>query len=121
MYVARGSIYGRRIYELKRAIDDEQPGWVMIFAICKSPYANSRNVHNSDLQAPTPLCFGKYRNGDTRVKGTASMVRSPRFRTILAQSLTDLGMIDEYRALFSPGSTLAAAMPFFLPMPVRCG
>ncbi len=108
-------IYGRRMYEIMRYWDNDQPEWSVAeraFAEgwrAQKKWVVSRNLKDAgpnatlvsddieavilDLKARLP--------GDVAICGT-----------ILAQSLTDLGLIDEYRLYFHP-VVLGRGKPFF--------
>ena len=110
-----GSVYGRRMYEIMRYWDEDdpewdterrdfaaawrsQPKWVVSRSL-KSVGPNATLVED-DLE--TAVCGLKARlAGEIAVSGPD-----------LAQSLTDLGLIDEYRLYLHP-VVLGRGTPFF--------
>lgn len=110
-----GSIYGRRIYELMRYWDEEHPEWGaeerefalawrsqpkwVVSRTLKSVGPNATLVSENIGEGIRAL---KARlDGEVAVSGT-----------VLAQSLTDLGLIDEYRLYLHP-VVLGGGTPFF--------
>jgi dihydrofolate reductase len=110
-----GSIYGRQMYELMRYWDDDQPQWSAeerAFAIAwraqpkwvvsrslKSVGPNAKLVDH-DLES-TIRKLKVDRDGEIEVAG-------PK----LAHSLTELGLIDEYRIYLHP-VVLGRGTPYF--------
>jgi dihydrofolate reductase len=110
-----GSVYGRRMYEVMRSWDDDHPEWSEAerdFAVAwrrqpkwvvsrslKSVGPNATLVED-DLETVI-------RGLKTRLEGEIE-VAGPD----LARSLTDLGLIDEYRLYFRP-FVLGRGKPFF--------
>ncbi len=100
-----GSLYGRRMYEIMRYWDDDRPEWnaeERAFAVAwrdmpkwvvsrslKSVGPNARLVADDLEGAIRELKAG--RNGEIEVAGPT-----------LARSLTELGVIDEYRIYLHP-------------------
>ena len=110
-----GSIYGRRIYELMRYWDDEQPGWgddEHEFAIAWRE--QPKWVVSSSLDSVGPNATLVSENIETEIRALKARLDGEVAvsGTILAQSLTDLGMIDEYRLYFHP-VVLGGGTPFF--------
>ncbi len=110
-----GSLYGRQMYEIMRYWDDEHPEWdapEQAFAAAwrKQPkWVVSRSLTSvgpnatlvdGDLEATI-------RGLKTRLEGEIA-VSGPD----LARSLTDLGLIDEYRLYLHP-VVLGRGTPFF--------
>ena len=110
-----GSVYGRRMYEVMRYWDDEhaewdaeqrafaaawrkQPKWVVSRSL-KSLGPNARLVGDDLEGVIRELKAG--REGEFEVAGPA-----------LAQSLTELGLIDEYRIYLHP-VVLGHGKPYF--------
>jgi dihydrofolate reductase len=110
-----GSVYGRRIYEVMRYWDEDhaewgaaerdfaaawrrQPKWVVSRTL-KSVGPNATLVDN-DLEAVTRRLKAEL-DGQIDVAGPD-----------LARSLTDLGLIDEYRLYLHP-VVLGSGKPFF--------
>ena len=110
-----GSVYGRRMYEVMRYWDDDDPAWSaelrefaaawrrqlkwVVSRTLKSVGPNATLVEG-DLEAAI-------RGLKARLDGEIA-VSGPN----LAQSLTDLGLIDEYRLYFHP-VVLGRGTPFF--------
>jgi len=110
-----GSVYGRRTYEVMRYFDEDQPEWTpeerdfatawrsqpkwVISRSLRSVGPNATLVSN-DIEAVT-------RGLKAQLVGEIA-VAGPE----LAQSLTDLGLIDEYRLYFHP-VVLGRGKPFF--------
>ena len=110
-----GSLYGRRTYEILRYWDDDQsdwgvaerdfaeawrrqPKWVASRSL-KSVGPNATLVGN-DLEEAVRSLKAEF-DGEIAVAGPQ-----------LAKSLTELGLIDEYRLYFRP-LVLGAGAPFF--------
>lgn len=110
-----GSVYGRRIYEVMRYWDDDQPEWDaderdfatawrsqpkwVVSRSLKSVGPNATLVRD-DLEAVIRKLRAE-RAGEIDVAGPE-----------LAPSLTDLGLIDEYRLYLHP-IVLGRGKPFF--------
>jgi dihydrofolate reductase len=110
-----GSVYGRRMYEIMRYWDDDQPEWDaderafaaawrkqpkwVVSRTLKSVGPNATLVEDDLERAIRELKAG--REGEIEVAGT-----------ILAQSLTELGLIDEYRIYLHP-VVLGHGKPYF--------
>tara|TARA_R110000868_G_scaffold9927_2_gene48856 strand:- start:208 stop:738 length:531 start_codon:yes stop_codon:yes gene_type:complete len=110
-----GSIYGRRMYEIMRYWDEDLPEWTpenhefaaawrhqpkwVVSRSLKSVGPNATLISN-DVEAVI-------RDLKARLVGEIA-VSGPAF----AQSLTDLGLIDEYRLYFHP-VVLGRGTPFF--------
>lgn len=110
-----GSIYGRKTYELMRYWDDDGPQWgederAFAAAWRKQPkWVVSRSLNSvgpnaelvaGDLESAVRTLKAE-RVGEIEVAGPA-----------LAQSLTDLGLIDEYRIYLHP-VVLGRGKPYF--------
>jgi dihydrofolate reductase len=110
-----GSLYGRRIYEIMRYWDEDQPDWDAgdhEFAAAwraQPKWIVSRTLKsvgpNATLVAENADAFARRLkedvDGDIDVAGPT-----------LAGSLTDLGLIDEYRLYFRP-FVLGGGKPYF--------
>jgi dihydrofolate reductase len=110
-----GSVYGRRMYEIMRYWDDEQPGWDadehafaaawrrqpkwVVSRTLKSVGPNATLV-GDDLEGAIRALKAE-RDGEIEVAGT-----------VLAQSLTAVGLIDEYRIYLHP-VVLGHGTPYF--------
>lgn len=110
-----GSVYGRKIYELMRYWDDDQPGWTAdehAFAEAwrKQPkWVASRG--RPAVGANAALLEGDLADAVRRLKAEREgeiEVAGPD----LARSLTDLGLIDEYRIYLHP-VVLGRGTPYF--------
>jgi len=100
-----GSIYGRRMYEIMRYWDDDQPEWdadrqAFAAAWRKQPkWVVSRSLESVGPSAT--LLEGDLERAIRQLKAEVEgeiEVAGPD----LAQSLTDLGLIDEYRIYLHP-------------------
>ena len=116
-----GSVYGRRIYEVMRYWDDDHPEWDEAERAFASAWRNQPKwVVSRTL---------------TSVGPNATLVEGPLARAIsdlkadrdgeievagpdLAGSLTELGLIDEYRIYLHP-VVLGAGTSFFAETPLR--
>jgi len=110
-----GSVYGRRVYELMRYWEDEHPEWGEAerdFALAwrKQPkWVVSRTLESVGPNATlvrgelerTLRAVKAEREGEIEVAGPE-----------LARSLTELGLIDEYRIYLHP-VVLGAGKPYF--------
>ena len=110
-----GSIYGRKMYEIMRYWDDDQPEWGaeehafaaawrkqqkwLVSRTLKSVGPNARLVEG-DLEGAIRKLKAEH-DGEIEVAGTQ-----------LAQSLTELGLIDEYRIYLHP-VVLGQGTPYF--------
>lgn len=110
-----GSIYGRHMYEIMRYWDDEHPEWDeperafaaawrkqhkwVVSRTLKSVGSNATLVRNDLEGAIRKLKAG--RDGEIEVAGPE-----------LAKSLTELGLIDEYRIYLHP-VVLGQGKPYF--------
>jgi dihydrofolate reductase len=110
-----GSVYGRRMYEIMRYWDDEHPEWQeperefaaawrkqpkwVVSRTLKSVGPNASLVGN-DLEGAIRKLKAE-REGEIEVAGP-----------VLAKSLTELGLIDEYRIYLHP-VVLGRGDPYF--------
>ena len=110
-----GSLYGRNLYELMRYWDEDQPGWDADHHAFARAWRKSRKwVVSRTLQTVGPN--GTLVRGDleTEVRRLAAEIDGeieiggPN----LARSLTELGLIDEYRIYLHP-QVLGQGTPFF--------
>ena len=110
-----GSLYGRRLYEIMRYWDEDQPGWTADERDFASVWRGvpkwvvSRSLTsvgpNATLVSDNLEAF--VRDLKARLPGEID-AGGPN----LARSLTDLGLIDEYRLYFHP-VVLGNGRPFF--------
>jgi dihydrofolate reductase len=110
-----GSIYGRRLYEVMRFWDDDRPEWSAQERDFAAAWRRQRKwVVSRSLTSVGPNATlvqddveAVLRALKARVEGEIQ-VGGPE----LARSLTDLGLIDEYRLYFRP-VVLGSGKPFF--------
>jgi len=110
-----GSVYGRRMYEVMRYWDDDSPEWgaeqrefaaawrrqpKWVVSRSLQPVGPNATLVEDDIE-------GVIRGLKARLDGEIA-VSGPD----LAQSLTDLGLIDEYRLYLHP-VVLGCGTPFF--------
>jgi dihydrofolate reductase len=111
----RGSLYGRRMYEVMRYWDEDQPDWGadehQFAAVWRAhpKWVASRTLKSA---GPNATLVGDDLEGFVRrlkaeVEGTIA-VAGPD----LAGSLSDLGLIDEYQLYFRP-VVLGSGKPYF--------
>jgi len=110
-----GSVYGRRMYEVMRYWDEDHPEWdpeERDFAAAwrsKPKWVVSRSLKSVGSNAPLV---------DDDLAAVMSGLKAQHVGEIevagpdLARSLTDLGLIDEYRLYFRP-FVLGHGTPFF--------
>jgi dihydrofolate reductase len=110
-----GSVYGRRMYEVMRYWDDEQPEWSAEERDFAAAWrAQPKWVVSRSLKSVGPnatLIEGDIEAAVRKLKaGHAGEIEvaGPE----LAQNLTDLGLIDEYRLYLHP-VVLGRGKPFF--------
>jgi dihydrofolate reductase len=110
-----GSVYGRRMYEIMRYWDDDQPEWDADERAFAAAWQNQPKwVVSRSLKSVGPNAtliadelegaireLKAERDGEIEVAGPA-----------LAQSLTELGLIDEYRIYLHP-VVLGHGKPYF--------
>ena len=110
-----GSIYGRKIYEIMRYWDDDHPDWEPEGAAFAAAWRRQPKwVVSRTLKAVGPnaaLVEGDLGDAVRRLKGERQgeiEVAGPD----LAHSLTQLGLIDEYRIYLHP-VVLGQGTPYF--------
>jgi dihydrofolate reductase len=110
-----GSIYGRRMYEVMRYWDEDRPEWdaaQLDFAAAWRSQPKWVVSRSSKSAGPNATLV----EGD--LKAEISALKARLFGEIavsgpeLAQSLTELGLVDEYRLYFHP-FVLGRGKPFF--------
>lgn len=110
-----GSLYGRKIYELMRYWDEDQPGWngdEQAFAAAwrrQPKWVVSGTL--TDVGPNASLLGGDLEGAVRELKASRDgeiEVAGPR----LAQSLAELGLIDEYRIYLHPVA-LGKGTPYF--------
>jgi dihydrofolate reductase len=110
-----GSIYGRRMYEVMRYWDEDRPEWSAEHHEFAAAWrAQPKWVVSRTLESVGPNATlvsddieAVMRDLKDRLAGVVA-VSGPE----LAQSLTELGLIDEYRLYFHP-VVLGRGKPFF--------
>ncbi|MDG4910074.1 dihydrofolate reductase [Mesorhizobium sp. M1A.F.Ca.IN.022.07.1.1] len=110
-----GSVYGRRMYEVMRYWDEDRSEWTPELREFATAWRSQPKwVVSSTLQSVGP-------NATLVEGGLAEMIRDLKARLAgeiavsgpdLARSLTDLGLIDEYRLYIHP-VVLGHGKPFF--------
>ena len=110
-----GSIYGRKIYEIMRYWDDEQPEWdaderAFAAAWRRQPkWVVSRKLKSL---GPNATLVGDDLAGEIRKLKAEREGEIEVAGPNLAQSLTELGLIDEYRIYLHP-VVLGHGAPYF--------
>jgi len=110
-----GSVYGRRVYEIMRYWDEDQPEWDAEDRDFAAAWRSQPKwVVSRSLKSVGP-------NATLVQNDVGTVVRELKARLVgeidvagpnLARSLTDLGLIDEYRLYFRP-FVLGHGTPFF--------
>jgi dihydrofolate reductase len=110
-----GSLYGRRIYEIMRYWDEDQPEWTPDENDFAAAWRNQPKwVISRSLTSVGPNATLVSDEIGTAIRGLKARldgeihVAGP----VLAQTLTDLGLIDEYRLYYHP-VVLGRGNPFF--------
>ncbi len=110
-----GSVYGRRLYELMRYWDEDRPEWSADQHDFAAAWRNQPKwVVSRSLKSVGPNTTLVENDVEAVIGGLKAQlvgeieVGGPD----LAQSLTDLGLIDEYRLYFRP-IVLGRGKPFF--------
>jgi dihydrofolate reductase len=110
-----GSVYGRRLYEVMRYWDDDQPEWdAAERAFAAAWRSQPKWVVSRTLESVGPNATLVGDDIETAIRGLKAQlageiaVGGPD----LARSLTDLGLIDEYRLYLRP-IVLGRGRPFF--------
>ena len=110
-----GSVYGRRMYEVMRYWDEDQADW----EAHEHDYAAVWRSHPKWVVSRSLKSVGP--NATLVADEIEAVIRSLKSRLVgeiavsgpdLARSLTDLGLIDEYRLYFHP-VVLGRGKPFF--------
>jgi dihydrofolate reductase len=110
-----GSVYGRRMYEVMRYWDEDRPEWVAEEHDFAAAWRNQPKwVVSRSLKSVGPNATLVEDDIEAVIRGLKAQlvgeieVAGPD----LARSLTDLGLIDEYRLYFRP-FVLGGGKPFF--------
>lgn len=112
---ASASIYGRRIYEIMRYWDEDHPQWTPQERDFAAAWrAQHKWVISRSLQSVGPNATLVSDNIEAVIRGLKAELAGDVdiSGTILAQSLTELALIDEYRLYFHP-VVLGRGKPFF--------
>jgi dihydrofolate reductase len=110
-----GSIYGRRMYEIMRYWDDDQPEWnadEQAFAAAWRTMPKWIVSRTLKSVGPNATIVGDDLEGAVRALKAERAGEIEVAGTILAQSLTELGLIDEYRIYLHP-VVLGQGKPYF--------
>jgi dihydrofolate reductase len=100
-----GSVYGRRLYEIMRYWDDDHPEWDADRHAFAAAWRRQRKwVVSRSLQSvgPNATLVGGDLEGAIRTLKTEHEGEFEVGGPVLAQSLTELGLIDEYRIYLHP-------------------
>lgn len=110
-----GSVYGRRLYEIMRYFDEDHPEWGDAEHDFAAAWRSQPKwVVSRSLKSVGPNATLVEGDIETAIRGLKAElageidVGGP----VLAGSLTDLGLIDEYRLYFHP-VVLGRGNPFF--------
>lgn len=111
---ATGMVYGRVMYDVMRYWDEDQPGWdaddreyASVWR-SKPKWVASRSLKSAGPNA-TLFTDGIAAVRDLKARASGKIDVAG---TILAQSLSDAGLIDEYRLYLRP-VVLGSGKPFF--------
>jgi dihydrofolate reductase len=113
------SIYGRKIYELMRYWETEQPGW----GDAERAFAEGWRAQKKWVVSTTLTAVGP--NAELISDAVEARVRDLKAQlpgqvdicgTILARSLADWGLMDEYRLYYHP-VVLGSGKPYFAAPP----
>ncbi|MFN0093977.1 MAG: dihydrofolate reductase family protein [Dehalococcoidia bacterium] len=118
-----GSVYGRRMYEIMRYWDDDDPSWgdeERAYAAAWRRMPKWVVSHSLKSVGPNAVLI------DDDLEGTVRKLKAEMNGEIevagptLARSLTELGLIDEYRIYLNP-TVLGSGTPYFAapPPPLR--
>ena len=110
-----GSVYGRRMYEIMRYWDEDHPEWDATANGIRSGVAEQTEVGGVEVvEVGRPECYADRDDLEAAIRGLKAQhegeieVAGPE----LAHSLTELGLIDEYRLYLHP-VVLGHGKPFF--------
>ena len=110
-----GSVYGRKLYEIMRYWDEDRPEWgAAEHEFAAAWRAQPKWVVSRTLQSvgPNATLVGDDLAGAIRELKAAVDGEIEAGGPVLAQSLTDLGLIDEYRIYLHP-VVLGQGNPYF--------
>jgi dihydrofolate reductase len=108
-----GSVYGRSMYEVMRVWDEDHPEWTPEFRdFARAWRSQPKWVVSRSLKSVGP-------NATLVANDVEALIRGLKARLAgelevggpdLARSLTDLGLIDEYRLYLHPSCLAAASL-----------
>lgn len=110
-----GSVYGRRMYEIMRYWDDDHPEWGTDEQAFAAAWRNQRKwVVSRSLKSvgPNASLVGDDLEGAIRALKAGCDGEIEVAGPNLARSLTELGLIDEYRIYLHP-VVLGQGVPYF--------
>ena len=110
-----GSVYGSRIYEIMRYWDDDQPAWDAAEHAFAAAWRNQPKwVVSRSLKSvgPNATLVGDDLEGAIRQLKAEREGEIEVAGPVLARSLTELGLIDEYRIYLHP-VVLGRGSPYF--------
>jgi len=110
-----GSVYGRRMYEIMRYWDEDSPEWNADHqAFAQAWRRQPKWVVSRTLKSVGPNATLVSDDIETELRGLKARLegRVAVSGPVLAQSLTEMGLMDEYRLYFHP-VVLGRGAPFF--------
>jgi len=110
-----GSIYGRKVYELMRYWEDDQPGWNADERAFATAWRKQKKwVASRSLKSvgPNAALLGAELEQEIRALKAEQEGEIEVAGPDLARSLTELGLIDEYRIYLHP-VVLGRGVPYF--------
>jgi dihydrofolate reductase len=110
-----GSVYGRRMYEIMRYWDEDHPEWTAAeHAFASAWRRQPKWVVSRSLQSvgPNATLVGDDLEGAMRTLKAERQGEIEVAGPVLARSLTELGLIDEYRIYLHP-VVLGHGTPYF--------
>lgn len=110
-----GGVYGRRMYEVMRYWDEDRPEWTPEERAFATAWRNQPKwVVSGSLKSVGPNATLVSHDLEAVIRGLKAQLDGEIdvCGTILAQSLADLGLVDEYRLYFHP-VVLGRGKPFF--------
>jgi dihydrofolate reductase len=112
---AAGSVYGRRMYEIMRYWDEDRPEWDAAerdFAAAWRSQPKWVVSRSQESVGPNAVILGD--DLEAEISGLKARLDGEIHASgpELAQGLTDLGLVDEYRLYFHP-VVLGRGKPFF--------
>jgi dihydrofolate reductase len=115
-----GSVYGRRMYEVMRYFDEDHPEWTAeLREFAEAWRRQPKWIVSRSLKSVGPNATLVGDGIETVIRGLKAQLAGEIAISgpDLARSLTDLGLIDEYRLYFHP-VVLGGGKPFFAgPLP----